>query len=90
VVFAKGTSKVLGKAEVQLMEVKHQSNYTNRGSDSILLQVKLLPLRGDFDNTKPTNDRVKSIHICNIPPWLISISNRTIEIEIPNQHPVIC
>jgi hypothetical protein len=48
------------------MEVKYQSTCTNRGSDCILLQVKLLPLR-EISITKPTNDRVKSIHICNIP-----------------------
>jgi hypothetical protein len=37
---------VLGKLVVQFAEVKHQSSWTKRGSDCILLHVKFLPFKG--------------------------------------------
>jgi hypothetical protein len=46
VVLTKGISRVLGKLVVQFAEVKHQSNWTKRGSDCILLQMKFLPFKG--------------------------------------------
>jgi hypothetical protein len=84
VVFTKGTSKVLGKAVVQLIEVKHQYNWTNKGSDCMLLQVELWPLRGISIIPSLLMIELK-VFISETFPWLISVGHRTIEIEIPYQ-----
>jgi hypothetical protein len=46
VIWAIGKTSVIGKTKVQFGDVKIQSNYSRRGSDCMLLQVKALPLMG--------------------------------------------